>query len=78
MLPMKVNGKGGAVGVTAVGAARDIELICANPDRVVEHGDQLIYCGGALADLYAAMGGMVYMALARFLVRRTTPLVKLH
>jgi HAD superfamily hydrolase (TIGR01459 family) len=26
----------------AVGAARDIELICANPDRVVQRGDQLL------------------------------------
>src|SRR5690606_1745951 len=41
---------------------RKLPVICANPDRVVEHGDKLIYCGGALADLYAAMGGMVYMA----------------
>ena len=46
----------------AVGAARGIELICANPDRVVQRGDQLIYCGGALADLYASQGGRVVMA----------------
>jgi ribonucleotide monophosphatase NagD (HAD superfamily) len=37
-------------------------MICANPDRVVEHGDKIIYCGGSLGDLYAAMGGMVLMA----------------
>lgn len=42
--------------------SRKLPMICANPDRVVEHGDQLIYCGGALGDLYAAMGGMVHMA----------------
>lgn len=42
--------------------ARKLPMICANPDRVVEHGDQIIYCGGALGDLYAAMGGMVLMA----------------
>ena len=46
----------------AVGAARDIELICANPDRVVQRGDQLIYCGGSLADLYESQGGRVVMA----------------
>ena len=46
----------------AVGAARGVELICANPDRVVQRGDQLIYCGGALADLYASQGGRVVMA----------------
>ncbi len=42
--------------------ARKLPMICANPDRVVEHGDQLIYCGGALADLYEARGGMINMA----------------
>jgi HAD superfamily hydrolase (TIGR01459 family) len=42
--------------------SRKLPMICANPDRVVEHGDQIIYCGGALGDLYAAMGGMVLMA----------------
>jgi HAD superfamily hydrolase (TIGR01459 family) len=41
---------------------RKLPLIAANPDRVVEHGDRLIYCGGALADLYEARGGMVRMA----------------
>jgi len=42
--------------------ARKLPMICANPDRVVEHGDKIIYCGGALGDLYAAMGGVVLMA----------------
>ena len=42
--------------------SRNLPMICANPDRVVEHGDRLIYCGGALADLYEARGGMVKMA----------------
>jgi len=46
----------------AAGAARDLELICANPDRVVQRGDTLIYCGGALADLYEDLGGRVTMA----------------
>jgi len=41
---------------------RKLPMICANPDRVVEHGSKIIYCGGALGDLYAAMGGMVLMA----------------
>lgn len=41
---------------------RNLPLIAANPDRVVEHGDRLIYCGGALADLYEARGGMIRMA----------------
>lgn len=42
--------------------SRKLPMICANPDRVVEHGDRLIYCGGALADLYEARGGMIRMA----------------
>jgi len=45
----------------SAGAARDLELICANPDRVVQRGDQLIYCGGSLADLYESLGGRVTM-----------------
>lgn len=43
-------------------AARDLEMICANPDRVVQRGDRLIYCGGSLADLYESLGGRVLMA----------------
>ena len=43
-------------------AARGLEMVCANPDRVVQRGDRLITCGGALADLYEALGGRVTMA----------------
>ncbi|HRD27058.1 MAG TPA: TIGR01459 family HAD-type hydrolase [Caulobacter sp.] len=43
-------------------AARGLTMICANPDRVVQRGSKLIYCGGALADLYKDMGGPVLMA----------------
>lgn len=45
-----------------VAADRGLTMICANPDRVVHRGDRLIYCGGALADLYGALGGEVIMA----------------
>jgi HAD superfamily hydrolase (TIGR01459 family) len=45
-----------------VGVARGLELICANPDIVVQRGDKLIYCGGALAKLYESLGGRVTMA----------------
>ncbi len=41
---------------------RDLEMICANPDIVVQRGDKLIYCGGALAQLYESLGGRVTMA----------------
>jgi len=39
--------------------ARDhkLPLICANPDIVVERGDRLIYCAGAIAELYRELGG---------------------
>ncbi|HRE44171.1 MAG TPA: dienelactone hydrolase family protein, partial [Terricaulis sp.] len=47
--------------------ARGTELICANPDIVVERGHRLIPCAGAIADLYERMGGAVtWMAAARF------------
>ncbi len=39
--------------------ARKVPLICANPDIVVERGDRLIYCAGAIAELYREMGGEV-------------------
>ena len=42
--------------------ARGAEMICANPDIVVQRGDKLIYCGGALAQFYADLGGAVVMA----------------
>jgi HAD superfamily hydrolase (TIGR01459 family) len=41
---------------------RGLELICANPDIVVQRGDRLVYCGGALAQLYASLGGRTAMA----------------
>ena len=42
--------------------SRKLPLICANPDRVVEHAGRIIYCGGALADLYEAHGGSIKMS----------------
>lgn len=43
-------------------AERGLEMVCANPDRVVQRGDKMIWCAGALADLYEEMGGKVLMA----------------
>jgi HAD superfamily hydrolase (TIGR01459 family) len=40
-------------------AARGMPMICANPDVVVRWGGRLIYCAGALAQLYEALGGQV-------------------
>jgi HAD superfamily hydrolase (TIGR01459 family) len=36
---------------------RGLKLLCANPDIVVDFGDRRIWCAGALAALYDAMGG---------------------
>jgi HAD superfamily hydrolase (TIGR01459 family) len=34
-------------------------MLCANPDIVVDFGDKRLYCAGALAQAYEAMGGQV-------------------
>ena len=39
--------------------ARSLFMVCANPDIVVERGDELVYCAGAIADAYAEIGGEV-------------------
>jgi HAD superfamily hydrolase (TIGR01459 family) len=39
--------------------ARRLFMVCANPDIVVERGETLVYCAGALADAYAELGGEV-------------------
>ena len=39
-----------------------LEMICANPDRIVQRGDRIIYCAGALADVFQSLGGTVLMA----------------
>lgn len=39
--------------------ARGLPLLCANPDRTVQMGDRVIYCGGALAEAYEELGGEV-------------------
>jgi HAD superfamily hydrolase (TIGR01459 family) len=38
-------------------ANRGLPMLCVNPDRVVERGNQLVWCAGALAERYAALGG---------------------
>ncbi|WP_417434485.1 TIGR01459 family HAD-type hydrolase [Hoeflea sp.] len=42
--------------------ARELPFICANPDRMVERGDRLVPCAGALADLYVELGGEIRIA----------------
>jgi HAD superfamily hydrolase (TIGR01459 family) len=46
----------------AVIYARELPMICANPDRIVEKGNRIIWCAGALADMYEDMGGNVVFA----------------
>jgi len=41
---------------------RKLFMLCGNPDVVVERGDRLVYCAGAIADMYASMGGEVLYA----------------
>ncbi len=41
---------------------RRMFMLCGNPDLVVERGERLIYCAGALADLYKSLGGEVLYA----------------
>ena len=49
-------------GRLAICAERKLVMVCANPDRIVQRGDKIIYCAGALADLYETLGGQVVMA----------------
>ena len=39
-----------------------LPFVCANPDLVVEVGGRLYLCAGALADVYAHLGGEVFWA----------------
>lgn len=39
--------------------ARDLPLVCANPDKIVMKGENIIPCAGAVADLYEELGGEV-------------------
>jgi HAD superfamily hydrolase (TIGR01450 family) len=41
---------------------RDVPMICANPDLVVERGHKIIPCAGALAALYVELGGETRIA----------------
>lgn len=43
----------------APAAARGLPMICANPDVVVRLGGRLIWCAGALAQVYEDLGGEV-------------------
>lgn len=38
---------------------RNLPMVCANPDLVVRHGEELALCAGALAERYEVLGGLV-------------------
>ncbi len=38
---------------------RGLALLCANPDIIVDRGDQRLWCAGAIAQLYERAGGEV-------------------
>jgi len=42
--------------------ARNLPFICANPDIMVERGERMIWCAGALARDYARLGGRTLIA----------------
>lgn len=41
---------------------RGVPMICANPDLKVDRGGKVVYCAGALAEAYLAVGGEVIFA----------------
>jgi HAD superfamily hydrolase (TIGR01459 family) len=41
---------------------RNLPMVCANPDIVVERAGHLVYCAGALARLYGELGGTTVLA----------------
>jgi HAD superfamily hydrolase (TIGR01450 family) len=43
-------------------AERNIPMICANPDLIVERGERLIPCAGAIAAFYETFGGETRIA----------------
>lgn len=63
--------------------ARGLDMISANPDKVVRKGGRLQYCAGALAEAYEALGGAVQMAGKPFapiydLARRRAATIRDH
>ena len=41
---------------------RGLPFVCANPDLIVDVGGTILYCAGAIADIYQHMGGAVFWA----------------
>lgn len=49
---------------TMLAQALDLNMpfVCANPDLVVDVGGTMLYCAGAIADIYQDLGGAVFWA----------------
>lgn len=47
------------VNILAQAHARNLPMLCANPDRIVHVGDELYLCPGTLAVHYESLGGTV-------------------
>ncbi|MDE1153902.1 MAG: TIGR01459 family HAD-type hydrolase [Micavibrio sp.] len=45
--------------VLQAGAEKNIPLLCANPDRIVHVGENLVLCPGTFADMYEQLDGQV-------------------
>tara|TARA_Y100001978_G_C23449801_1_gene317121 strand:- start:103 stop:642 length:540 start_codon:yes stop_codon:yes gene_type:complete len=45
--------------ILKVGIDKDLTLLCANPDLVVDVGDKREMCAGSIASMYKGMGGKV-------------------
>jgi HAD superfamily hydrolase (TIGR01459 family) len=45
-----------------IAAAQALPMLCANPDIKVDRGGKIVYCAGAVAQLYEELGGSVEYA----------------
>lgn len=41
---------------------QNLPFVCANPDLIVDVGGTILYCAGAIADIYQQIGGPVFWA----------------
>jgi HAD superfamily hydrolase (TIGR01459 family) len=48
--------------IIAAARERGLDMLCANPDIIVQFGERMIWCAGAVARDYASIGGAVIMA----------------
>lgn len=58
--------------------ARELTMICSNPDIVVERGDRLVWCAGALAERYRELGGKTLIIGKPFPAIYAAALARIH